>query len=731
MTDQLELSTKRELRTVSKGVLNGTILTVASYITHPESNVPVKGLKIFPGAFVSGNHLPPGKIKTCNTIYDEDKGVYWFDIKVRKITAPTEFVFDAVGDVNGETVHLRFNVNINGESKVHLDNIHFEEDRLCYDLRAKTGQLLRYPLKAFAHRGLDTRELKPLDTKVKVNNGLRYAWQTDLENGVSQSFWIMGVAEIDNKEELYLVRLVTQLNDIVNYEVTQTAEDNIHVELELIEEPVGHLRLYGPVEYHFGKKDAEKPSVEGVVNSPDNFKVDGKKVSFDLSIAKIKVRGEIKIAFDLVDDREYSPPTNVIIAGDIKCWNNGAESVSAKIISHSYEKGIHKLSYEVIWDNDKPVENFTILSADHELNATIKNNVVTLSKKVDVDPNKKSVLSMVSYVDVSEYGIDHQFQFETELEVGSDVVPLKIGLSSATADGDKASYFVLINQNNGDKLKDIKLISVESNGATGTTIRSQSYDKDNFLLIFSLDLYKDKFPVVDPNLRLMVEATTDDDEVITQLLSVDSEISIPYKVSITPKDHFYTKSGDKTYLHVPYNVETNNPEEVHPKNINISHFLVNGKDVGHTKSYNQGLGELMFVVPVDENHGSILTFEGYGSVSGLSFFITLPNRTITYKTPGSATLTKKYTVNSGGRDKLVVEFDIHGWGAKAPRLIRIDGSQWKHQVGISGKNPETTYDCRTGKLILVFDIVESVENYSADNTIQMGRGDDTVYPISF
>lgn len=695
----------------SEGALNGDILTVAARVLWDDTKQPVEELNVSE-VFVAGNDLPVGDLRSSNQFYDNETGVYWFDIKVKPLKGPVDFILQTDAVVNGVQVPIRFNVPMNGPSPLVVSPIVFEDDVIHFQISTTKGKLLRYPLGVEATRNI----LGAGKAKATKDPVVSYAFTVDIFNGSEFTYAIMGTADVDSVKHNWVTRIDVKTND-GDCVIKQIGKDLVSVTATL-NTPIPNAKLIIPARFAFDNE------THGISYQVDNLKISGNEVYFELPIGTVRGKGVASIAFTLYDPDNHNLPVNFKADADVKLWNDGETEIDVKVIKHSFKDNVEYLEFNTFWKNGQPATGLKIIDITKGAEYGTVGNRIIIAKEVAVNPDYETRLVLEGKFDLSDYDISETTPFSESLVIGSSVVPMKLMSGLGTVDEDKLNTFLSIRQNNGDIFSDIKV--VKFNGVED--ISSQGYDKNTGIVSFTAPSGSIHVQQKRGNVAITFEGNSGDQTYSFEFVGT-LKVDVPYKVTASQPSWRYTFNPieKQVYLNITWELKGNDSN--YPLTGYIAQLRLNGSGPIWNKNYNSANGLLQVAVPVDLQHNGSIFVEAIASVTGLGSFIHLPPITARYRTPGTATYTGNEFTND---NKLKVFFDIQGWDSKSPEEVQLDDFSWNKVIGVKLGKTYSEYDNKTGKLTVVFDLFDpDSEIFAAETTMKFDLTDTTEYPIKF
>lgn len=710
MTNQTQMSVNnRDIYFRTDGAINGDIVTVASLIVWADDKSPIDDI-VISDQFASGNYLPVGQLKMTNQYYDKVTGLFWFDVKLKPITEPTNIVLQTSATIDGVQIPVRFDFSLAGPSPLVVSPVTFDGNKMEFDISASTGRLLRYPLAVLAVREIDGNAEAPPSKDKKIP----YSFYVPISNNSQDTYAVMGQAEVDHVKHNFVVRTTISTND-GELSLSQTGENLISATIKLAKASA-HIGINLPIKFQF------ENGTFGIINKVENFAVLGDTVTFDFLVSDIKRVEDLTVQFHLTEGDNGNAPIFFKGKTSVKRWSHGQSKIKLVVDSQTYKKNLHSLYMSAFWEDGTPVTWFSLdnLKPDAEWGVT-RNNIV-VCRSVTVDVFKKTTLTLSGEVDLSAYGIDERFPFSESIDVGSDIIPARMISGLGTVNQDEVWFNIAIRQNNGDIFKDVNLKMF--NGTD--VIKNQKYDATQGILGFSVSNTAVNVKKAKANIDLQLSLTSD--SVYEYHYKGMININVPYQVTSGRPTHSYRKDIVNGGILVDVVWALKGNDGTFPASVNVTQVRKNGVLTDYKSSYNQGSGLLTITAPVNLPDKSVLYIEPTVSASGLGTFVTLPGLDVKYDVPGKVT----YDGHEFRNGKVAVYFKVRGWLGYYPDLVQIDNRSWDKQLGVKLGKTYSEYDNTTGIMTVVFDIFDpDAPVFSAETEMKMDLGDSTVYPVSF
>jgi hypothetical protein len=703
----------RDIYFQADGALNGDILTVACLIVWADDKTPIEGLNISQ-TFLSGNHLPVGDLKSFNEYYDPITGIYWFDIKVKPVTEAIDIVLQTSGTINGEQIPIKINVSLPGPSPLLVTPITFDGSVMRFEVGAKEGKLLTYPLSLKASREIDSKA----DAIPSKEKRIPYAFYTPINNGSEETYAVMGTAEVSGIKHNWVTRTTVKTNNgTVTAELVD--ENLIGVKVKLTT-PNPDITVDLPVKFQLDN------GTIGLTNRLQDFSIVDDVVSFDLPISDVKEVGNVKFKFHLNETTNQNAPIFLVGAAPVKRWSHGQSKVKVVVDEHTFKRNVDSVFAHAFWEDGTPVTGFSLKNVTPGAYSGVKGNQVILSRKFVPNVHKENNLTLGATIDLSAFGIEETFSFEDTIKVGNDVIPARLMSGQGTVHEDDVYFVLAVRQNNGDLFKDVKVEKYNN----GLTIKEQDYDADRGFLNLIVDNTSIKTVGDRATIKLELVVTTKDDQEFHTTYEGRIKIDTPFKVISDLPIWRYRKDAVTGQIYVDITWILRGNDGHYPNKANITELKLNGVGItNYTKMYNQSFGALVASVPVTLKTGNTLYIGAVATASGLSSFVNLPPVDAKYREPGTATYLDHEFI---GKEKVKVSFAIQGWDSDVPSEVQIDDESWDRVEGVKLGKTFSQYDNKRGILTVTFDVYDfNALVFKGSTAMKFNFADLTVYPISF
>lgn len=710
MTNQSQVSVgNRDIYSRTDGAINGDVVTVASVIVWADDKSPIDDL-IISDKFLSGNHLPVGDLKATNQYYDKETGTFWFDVKLKAITEQTTITLQTTGTVNGVEFPVRFEFTLAGPSPLVVSPITFDGNKMEFAVSAKEGRLLRYPLALLAYRNLDGNADAPASKEKKIP----YSFYVTINNNETSTYAVMGQAEVDGVKHNFVARTTVTTSD-GTMTVNQIGENLIGVDIKLAKAS-NYIGVGFPLKFQFSN------GTYGIVNRLENFSIQGDVVHFEFPVNDIKAKDVVTLAFHLTEADNQNAPIFFKGKADVKRWSHGQTKINIVVDSHTFKRTLQSLYMSVFWEDGTPVTGFSVKNVKPDAEVGGKGNKIIIARSVTPNIHKRNKLTLSGEVDLSAFGIDEVFPFSESIEVGSDILPVRLVSGLGTVDKDEVFFHIAVRQNNGDIFKDVILKTFNGD----QPIKHFSYDVEQGIIAFSVP--NTAINVKEGRANIDLELIVTADEQYTFNYKGAIKVDVPYSVTVDKPSHSFRKDPVTSEIIIDAVWQIKGSDNKFPLNVNVTQVMKNGSGASYTKSYNSGTGLLTVSMPVGVDDGKQLYIEPTVTVSGLGTFATLPGLSIRYNVPGKAT----YAGHEFRDGKLAVYFSIRGWMGYYPDAVQIDDNSWNKQQGVKLGKTYSEYDKDKGQLIVIFDIFDlNAPVFSAETHMKFDFADSTTYPISF
>lgn len=702
------------------GVLNGETLTVAAKIVD-WGNMPIPGLTINP-TFHSGNHVPVGTIKVSNDFYDETTGFYWFDVKVNPLNCKAHFAFETTASVEEVTGPIKFCLDVSGQSKTEITGVEFIGRDLYYNVAPKPGHsVFKHPLETKA-----TVNLSDLQSRFTNNPGVDYLWGCPIA-GQDGEIRALGNVMVDGVTEPYLFRHTLTSPEILSVSATQTNANTLNVKVTL-DKPFGEKLLVNG----FASYTEDPEFGRCIISGGKNPTINGNEASFDIRIWEVKKKGLVDVELVINIGDEVNTPVVVDIPTSVTAWTDGEKTINVVKVAHTVTAGKQTLVGRVEWKGSKqPVENFKVLPNEDNVNVVIKKDHFFLTRSVEVNKDHQNTFTLSGKVDLGEYGITRKTNFSESIDVGSDIVPIKIAGSQCNIVEDKGLFILALRNNNGSIPTDVVLEKLQVlQGSPFSNLFSEvNYDGNTGYLQFKLPIPLDKitYPEVLAKAKLQL-SVLNGDTATEGYVVLDSKAKVDYKVFPLYRQTRYEQKGEGYLAISEWQVVDNNGG--FPKAVSLMQFKVNGKNVSSSKFYNQSNGTLTVKYDVPVLPESVVHLSATISATGLNYFVQLSDVVFTFYKPGTAKLIKCEL--NPERTRVTVQWAVRGWDTSIPHDVVVNPDTWVVISGVNTKGIYTDYDNFRGILTCGFNVQnKDLTEFHARNTIRIGKSDGTEYPLTF
>lgn len=710
MTNQAQVSVNnRDIYFRTDGAINGDVVTVASLIVWADDKSPIDNITIS-DQFTSGNHLPFGDLKATNQFYDVLTDTYWFDVKLKPITGPVNVVLQTSATIDGVQVPVRFDFNLAGPSPLVVSPVVFSGNKLEFDVSASSGRLLRYPLALLATRDIDGNADAPASKEKKVP----YSFYVSINNNQQNTYAVMGQAEVDSVKHNFVARtsVSTTGGDMA---IEQIGENLLSVDLKL-DKASTHLGIGFPLHFVMGN------GTYGIINQVQNLSVQDNVVHFEFLVNDVKEEDTVTLEFHLEEGDNQRAPIFFKGTAAVKRWSHGQTKIKVVVDSHTYKRTLQSLYMSVYWEDGTPVTGFKVKNVKPDAEVGGKGNKIIIARSVTTNIHQRNTLTLSGEIDLSPFGISETVPFSESIDVGSDVLPVRLISGMGTVNQDEVFFHIAVRQNNGDIFKDVMLDSFNDY----KDIKQFAYDVDQGIISFTVP--NTKIAVKDGKTNMDLQLIVSDDEPHKFNYKGQIRIEVPYQVTAGKPSHSYYKQDTTGKIIVDAVWALKGSDGSFPLSVNVTQVKKNGTLTGYKSSYNPGTGLLTVSTPVDVADGAVLYMEPVITASGLGNFLTLPGLDIRYNVPGRAT----YVGHEFKGDKVAVYFNIRGWMGYYPEVVQLDNNSWNHQQGVKLGKTYSEYDKQTGRLLVIFDIYDpNSPIFSADTEMKFDFADSTIYPISF
>lgn len=711
MTNQVQVSVdNRDIYFRTDGAINGDVVTVASMIVWADDKSPIEDLTIS-DKFISGNYLPFGDLTATNQYYDVQTGIFWFDVKLKEITGPAKVVLQTTGTVHGKDIPVRFEFNLAGPSPLVVSPITFNGSKLEFDVSAKKGKLLRYPLALLAARDIDGDGDAPASKEKKVP----YSFYVSINNNEQNTYAVMGQAEVDGVKHNFVARTTVKTNT-----GTVTAEqigfNLIAVDVK-VANPSTHIGIALPLNFTFSN------GTYGIVNRVENFSVQDGVVHFEFLVSDIKDQDTVAIGFHLTEGDNQNAPIFFKTTAPVKRWSNGQTKINVVVDSHTFKRTLQSLYMSVFWEDGTPVTGFKVRNVKPDAEVGGRGNRIVIARSVSLNIHQRNTLTLTGDIDLSPFGIDEPVSFSESIQVGSDVLPARMFQGKGVVIEDKVFIQLAPRQNNGNIFKDVKIKSANKI----TSIPDLQYDAEQGIVGFTIP--NTAIKVVDGRADVEIDFLFTGEKDYSFNYKGSIKVEVPYSITVDKPVWGYRRDAitDQVYIDATWVLRGN--DDHYPNTASITQFRVNGMSAEFTQQYNSGYGALVVSFPVDLKKGNSLYVDAVATASGLGTFLHLPAIDARYREPGTAIYVDHEFI---GNKQVKVFFDIQGWGSEPPFNIQLNDQSWNRQQGVKLGKTYSEYDNKKGRLTVVFDIydINSAE-FSASTEMKFDFADTTVYPISF
>lgn len=712
MTAELESAPRvSDLKIECQGALTDDVLTVAATIAWAETQDPIYGLEIA-SRFLSGNHLPAGDLKAFNVFYDESTGTYWFDVKVRPVKGPMTFVLQTTATVNGKSYPVSFKVPVAGPSPLVVSPLVFDGAILRFEVSASSGKLMRYPLDTLATCEIN-HAVTPATTK---NLAIPYGYLTTIDNGLPATYFaVMGTAKVDEVVHTWVARVRLSTND--GEAIAEQTDDGIVHVVATLKKPNPDVSVNLPVHFDLDS------GLTGLSNKIYNLTVKGEVVEFDLPVHGITKDDNITVSVCLAETNKLNAPVFLQAVAPVKLWNNNQTEIDITVASHTFNRTVEQLFLTVTWKDGTPVKKLVVRPTDETVKVQTRAGHVGLSRKVTPNPNRRDPMAIAGVIDLSAYGIPDPIPFIDTIEVGSDEYPAKLIAGAGSVNQSGVNVFVSVRQNNGEIFSD-----VDVHFFNGHPVKDYQYDPDKGIASFvapsgSVEVSDGLAPVV---ISFAVGNTSMQPFNFKGKLKVE----VPYVVGSNGPTWLY-KKDDQGRLLMDVRWELSGNNGTYPDWATFNQLRLNGMDVKPVKTqYSPTTGVLIAVFNVSNiKHNQSLFIAPTVAIAGTGGFLTLPPVETRYKVPGQATYVGHEFVDAGR--KVRVDFDIQGWFDTPPNEVRLSNGAWQRVTGVVYGHSYTEYDPNTGRLTVLFTVLDGAREFTGDTTMQFNMQDFTVYPITF
>jgi hypothetical protein len=701
----------RDIYLRADGALTGDILTVACLIVWADDKSPIEGLDIY-RRMLAGNVLPSGDLSSFNEYYDQLTGTYWFDIKVRPITEPTDVVIQARGFVHGTEIPVLFEMHIPGPSPLVVSPITFDGNIMRFEIGNTSGKLLQYPLSVKAVREIDGNAAA-LPSKQKR---IPYAFYTPINNGQVETFAVMGMAEVDGVKHNWVARTEIKTND-GELSLEQKGENLLGVSVKLAN-PKATTEINLPVKFELGD------GTYGIANQVHDYNQIDDVVYFDIPLSDIKDQTSVKVSFHLNETSNSNAPIFLMGQAPVKRWSNGQSKIKIEIDSHTFKRNVDTLYAHVFWEDGTPVKGFRLKNITPECHSGVKGNQIILSRKFVPNQHKENKLTLGATVDLTPFGIEEETSFEDILSIGSDILPIRVVSGLGTVLGDEVHFNIAVRQNNGDIFNDAVLDVFNANAK----IKNQSYDKDSGIVSFTVP--NTAINVIDERANVATKFTVTTDEALQGTFNGTIKIDVPYTIKADLPIWKYRRDQLTGRIYIDATWVLKGSDGNYPNTANIADVKLNGMGVtDYKKSYNQSFGALSLSFPVSLQPGGMLYVSATASASGLGNFFNLPALDSRYREPG----TVRYVNHEFTEDnKVKVFFDVQGWDSLPPAEVQIEDNSWNRVEGVKYGKSYSEYDPKKGVLMVQFDLFDpNAPVFKGETSMKLNYADMTTYPISF
>jgi len=714
MTAELESAAQAsELNTRCHGALNGDVLTVAATITWAEKDEPIYGLEVAP-RFLSGNHLPVGDLKAFNTFYDEYSGTYWFDIKVRPVKNAMTFVLQTTVSVNGKQYPVAFKVPVAGPSPLVVSPVVFDGNVMRFEVSAKQGKLVRYPLDT-----LITSEIShPVAPTTTKNLAIPYGYFTNIDNDLEPTnFAVMGTAKVDEVIHTWVARVKVGTNDGEAI-AEQTGDGIVHV-VATLKKPNPNISVNLPVHYDLDS------GLTGLSNKIYNLTVKGEIVEFDLPVHGITKDDHITVSVCLNETNKQMAPIFLQISAPVKLWNNNQTEVDITVASHTFNNTIEQMFLTVTWKDGTPVNRLVVRPTDTSVKVQTRAGHIGLSRKVTPNPHRRDPMAIAGVIDLSAYGIADPIPFIDTIEVGSDEFPAKLIAGAGAVNQTGVSVYVSVRQNNGNIFND-----VDVQFFNGHPVKDFQYQPDKGIASFTAP--SESVEVTNGLAPVTIAFMLGNDKLESFNFKGKLKVEVPYVVGSEDPTWIYKKDElGRVLMDIRWQLSGNDGS--YPDWVTFSQLRSSGQDVKPVKTkYSSTDGVLVVTVDVSHmKHNQLVFIAPTVAVAGTGSFLTVPPVETRYKTPGQATYVGHKFEYNEGIQKVRVDFDVQGWLSTPPNEVRLSNDAWKRVTGVVYGHSYAEYNPNTGRLSVLFSVLDGATEFSGDTTMQFNLQDATIYPISF
>jgi hypothetical protein len=711
MTNEILVSVNnRDIYFRTDGAINGDVVTVASMIVWSDDKTPIEDLTIS-DQFISGNYLPVGDLRATNRFYDLQTGIYWFDVKLKDIIGEAHVILQTTGTANGSAIPVRFEFNLVGPSPLVVSPVSFNGNKMEFDVSAKQGKLLRYPLALLASREIDGNADAPASKEKKIP----YSFYVPISNNDQNTYAVMGQAEVDGLKYNFVARASIKTND-GTVTVEQIGENLLAVDVKLSNVST-HIGIGLPLKFQFSN------GTYGIVNQVQNFSAQGDTVHFEFLVNDIKDQEQVTVAFHLTEGDNQDAPIFFKSSTPVKRWNNGQTKINVVVDSHTFKRTLQSLYMSVFWEDGTPVTGFKVKNVKPDAEVGGRGNRIIIARSVSLNIHQRNTLTLTGDIDLSPFGIEEVVPFSESITVGSDVLPARMFSGHGLVIGDKVFIQLAPRQNNGNIFKDVKIKSVNKI----TSVPDLQYDTEQGIVGFTIP--NTAIKVVDDRADMVIEFLFTGEKDYSFSYKGSIKVDVPYSITVDKPVWGYRRDSltDQVYIDATWVLRGNDGH--YPNIANMTQFRVNGMDSVYTQKYNSGYGALVVSFPVDLKSGNSLYVDAVASASGLGTFLHLPAIDARYREPGTAVYVDHEFI---GDKQVKVFFDIQGWGSEPPFEVQLDDQSWNRQQGVKLGKARSEYDNKKGRLTVVFDIYDiNASVFSASTEMKFDFADTTVYPISF
>lgn len=711
MTNQTKVSVdNRDIYFKTNGAINGGVVTVASVIVWDDDKTPIEDI-VISDKFISGNYLPVGNLTASNQYYDTQTGTFWFDVKLKEITEPTKVILQTTGTIHGKNVPIRFEFMLSGSSPLVVSPIIFNGNKLEFDVSAKKGKLLRYPLALLATREIDG-DANPAPSRMKK---VPYSFYVSINNNEQNTYAVMGQAEVEGIVHNFIARTTVKTNDGA-ITAKQIGTNLISVDVK-VTNPSDRVDIALPLNFKFSNGN------HGIVNQVDNLSIQKDNIHFEFMVNDIKDQDNLILDFYLVEPNNQNAPIFFKTTTPVKRWSNGQTKINITVDSHTYKRTLQTLYMSVFWEDGTPVTGFKVKNIKPDAEVGSVGNQIVIARSISINIHKRNTLTLTGDIDLSPFGIEELVSFSESIHVGSDILPARIIQGHGTVVNDKVFIQLAPRQNNGTIFKDVKIKSIND----VTDIPDLQYDTEQGIVGFTIP--NTKIKMIDDRADIEIEFlfTGEKDYSFSYKGSIKVDVSYSITSNKPVLSYWCDSINGQIYTDVTWVLRGNDGH--YPNSVNVTQLLVNGVDVDYTQKYNSGYGGLVISFPVELKNNSTFYVDAVATASGLGGFLHLPAIDTHYREPGKAI----YIGNEFIGDKQVkVFFDIHGWGPEPPLNVQLDDQSWNHQQGVKLGKTYSEYDNKKGILTVTFDIYDiNASEFSASTKMKFDFADSTIYPISF